>query len=75
MMERPLCPKCQIRMMLAGGEPSFAGPDLRTVECPKCGLAYKALESDAIDPEQDIRRSSGSRNSLWKASTTVETDG
>jgi hypothetical protein len=29
-------------MMLVGVEPSFAGPDLRTFECPKCELAYKA---------------------------------
>jgi hypothetical protein len=32
-IERPLCPKCQIRMMLLGVD-SFAGPDLRTFECP-----------------------------------------
>jgi hypothetical protein len=30
MVERPRCPKCRIRMMLAGIEPSFAGPDLWT---------------------------------------------
>ena len=29
--------------MLVGVERSFAGPDLRTLECPKCELAYKAL--------------------------------
>jgi hypothetical protein len=33
-IERPLYPKCQIRMMLLGVELSFAGPDLRTFECP-----------------------------------------
>ena len=43
MIERSRCPKCEIRMMLVGVEPSFAGPDLRTLECPKCKLAYKAL--------------------------------
>ena len=31
-IERPRCPKCEIRMMLVGVEPSFAGPDLRTLE-------------------------------------------
>ena len=46
MIERPRCPKCEIRMMLVGVEPSFAGPDLRTLECPKCELAYKALAED-----------------------------
>jgi len=50
MIERPRCPKCEIRMMLVGVEPSFAGPDLRTLECPKCELVYKALaeEGDSI---------------------------
>jgi hypothetical protein len=37
-IKRPRCPKCQIRMMLVGIEPSFIGPDLRTFECPKCQL-------------------------------------
>ena len=46
MIKWPRCPKCQIRMMLVGIEPSFAGPDLRTLECPKCELAYKALAED-----------------------------
>ena len=49
-IERPLCPKCQIRMMLLGVELSFAGPDLRTFECPKCELAYKALAEDSMKP-------------------------
>jgi hypothetical protein len=43
MIERSRCPKCEIRMILVAVEPSFAGPDLRTLECPKCELAYKAL--------------------------------
>jgi hypothetical protein len=47
-IERPRCPKCEIRMMLVGVEPSFAGPDLRTFECPKCELAYKALAEDTM---------------------------
>ena len=46
MIERSRCPKCEIRMMLVAVEPSFAGPDLRTLECPKCELAYKALAED-----------------------------
>ena len=48
MIERPRCPKCRIRIMLVGIEPSFAGPDLRTCECPKCKLAYKALTEDPM---------------------------
>jgi hypothetical protein len=48
MIERPRCPKCRIRMMLVGIEPSFAGPDLWTFECPKCELAYKVLAEDTM---------------------------
>jgi hypothetical protein len=48
MIGRHRCPKCQIRMMLVGFAPSFAGPDLRTFECPKCGLTYKALAEDPM---------------------------
>jgi hypothetical protein len=48
MIERPLCPKCQIRMMLLGVELSLAGPDLRTFECPKCELTYRALAEDQM---------------------------
>jgi len=48
MIERPRCPKCQIRMMLVGVEPSFAGPVLLTLECPKCELDYNALAEDPM---------------------------
>jgi hypothetical protein len=48
MIERPRCPKCRIRMMLVCIEPSFAGPDLWTFECPKCELAYKVLAEDPM---------------------------
>jgi hypothetical protein len=37
------CPMRELRMMLVGVQPSFAGPNLRTLECPNCELAYKAL--------------------------------
>jgi hypothetical protein len=46
MIKGSRCPKCEIRMILVAVEPSFAGPDLRTLECPKCELAYKALAED-----------------------------
>ena len=46
MIERSRCLKCEIRMMLVGVERSFAGPDLRTLVCPKCELTYKALAED-----------------------------
>jgi hypothetical protein len=46
MIEQSRCPKCEIRMMLVRVERSLAGPDLRTLECPKCELAYKVLAED-----------------------------
>jgi hypothetical protein len=52
MIEQSRCPKCEIRMMLVGVEPSYAGPDLRTLECPKCELAYKALAEEQRNREQ-----------------------
>jgi hypothetical protein len=48
-IERPLCPKCQIRMLLLDVELGFAGPDLRTFECPQCELDYKALAEDPME--------------------------
>jgi hypothetical protein len=45
-IEQSRCPKCEIRMMAVRVEPSFAGPDLRTLECPNCALAYKVLAED-----------------------------
>ena len=46
MIERSRCPKCETRMMLIGIERSAAGPDLCTLECPKCELVYKGLAED-----------------------------
>ena len=51
MIEQSRCPKCEIRMMMRGIEPSFAGPDLPTLECPKCELAYKALAEGPMKPK------------------------
>jgi hypothetical protein len=53
-IERPLCPNCQIRMMLLGVELSFAGPDLRTFECPQCELDYKALAEDPMKSNKTV---------------------
>jgi len=50
MIEQSRCPNCGIRMMLVGVESRFAGPDLRTLECPKCELAYKALAEGPMKP-------------------------
>ena len=48
MIERPLCPKCQLRMMLLGVELSFTGPDLWTFECSQCKIDYKVLAEDPM---------------------------
>jgi hypothetical protein len=47
-IERPRCPKCQTRMMLACIEPGPAGSDLRTFECSKCEHVHKALAEDPM---------------------------
>ena len=47
-IERPRCPKCQGRMMLARIEPGPAHSDLRTFECPKCNQVHKALVEDPM---------------------------
>ena len=35
-VERPTCPECRNRMMLARIEPDKPGHDKRTFECPEC---------------------------------------
>jgi hypothetical protein len=42
-IERPRCPTCQGRMMLARIEPGPNGSDLRTFECCKCEHVHKVL--------------------------------
>jgi hypothetical protein len=42
-IERPRCPTCQGRMMLARIEPGPNGSDLRTFECSKCEHVHKVL--------------------------------
>jgi hypothetical protein len=45
-IERPRCPKCQGRMMLARIEPGPAHSDLRTFECPKCERVLRKMVED-----------------------------
>jgi len=47
-IERPRCPKCQDRMMLARIEPGSNGSDLRTFECPKCERVHKMRFGDPL---------------------------
>jgi hypothetical protein len=48
-IERPRCPMCQGRMMLARIEPGPAHSDLRTFECPKCEHVEKRLVEDPMN--------------------------
>jgi transposase-like protein len=45
---RPVCPRCQGRMMLTCIEPGYNGPDLQIFECSKCGHVYEALGEDPM---------------------------
>jgi len=51
-IERPRCPKCQARMMLARISPGPEGYDSRTFECAKCDhvltvkVAHGPMKSD-----------------------------
>jgi hypothetical protein len=47
-IERPRCPKCQGRMMLARIEPGPDHSDLRTFECPKCERVVKTMVEDPM---------------------------
>jgi hypothetical protein len=47
-IERPRCPECQGRMMLARIEPGPDGSDLRTFECSKCEHVHKVLAEDPM---------------------------
>lgn len=42
-IERPRCPYCQTRAMLARVAPGPAGYQLRTFECPKCDRVQRTL--------------------------------
>ena len=42
-IERPACPKCQAKMMLARIMPAFLGTDLHTFECLVCNHVVKTL--------------------------------
>jgi hypothetical protein len=42
-IERPACPKCQARMLLAGIVPARLGVDLHTFECAVCDYVFKTL--------------------------------
>jgi hypothetical protein len=47
-IERPRCPECQGRMMLARIEPGPNGSDLPTFECSKCEHVHRVLAEDPM---------------------------
>jgi hypothetical protein len=47
-IQRPHCPKCQGRMMLARIAPGPAGSEVQTFECPKCEYVLKTLAQDPM---------------------------
>ena len=53
-IQRPRCPKCQMRMISAGVTPESEGFESRTFECMKCGhtetrrLLADPIKSDAV---------------------------
>ena len=49
-IDRPRCPKCPGRMMLARIEPGPAHSDLRIFECPKCEHVQRVL----VDPIKSV---------------------
>jgi transposase-like protein len=51
-IERPRCPKCDARMMLARRQPGpTARSELRTFECPKCHRTLQVLAGDPIQSD------------------------
>jgi ribosomal protein S27AE len=42
-LQRPACPKCSTRMMLARITPARVGFDLRTFECPRCDHVHVVM--------------------------------
>jgi len=48
-IQRPMCPKCQISMMLARITSGHVGFRIHTFECPACDLIHQLLD-EAVDP-------------------------
>jgi hypothetical protein len=53
-IERPACPKCKARMMLASIEPARPGVDLHKFECAVCNHVFETLAA-----HEDPMRSKG----------------
>ena len=61
-IERPRCPKCSNRMMLASISPAAEGFDSRTFECAKCDhtltrtVARDPMKSEAAGWQYSARK-------------------
>jgi hypothetical protein len=42
-IQRPACPRCHTRMMLARIMPARVGFDFRTFECPQCDHVHEVM--------------------------------
>jgi DNA polymerase III alpha subunit (gram-positive type) len=42
-IQRPVCPKCHIHMMLTRIMPARVGYDMRTFECPQCDHVHEIM--------------------------------
>jgi hypothetical protein len=60
-IERPRCPRCQIRMLLARIEPQGRGCESRTFECPKCELVETRMADDPLKSGAVARLAAGLR--------------
>ena len=60
-LERPRCPRCQMRMMLAQREPHGNGSEKRTFECPKCDLNETKIVDDPLTSGALARLADGVR--------------
>jgi transposase-like protein len=47
-IERPYCPRCKTRMMLARISPEPDRQEKRTFECPKCDFAQTVTVADPL---------------------------
>jgi hypothetical protein len=53
-IERPVCPKCQNRMLLVRIVPAFLGTDLHTFECAACNHVVRTLGAQEPEPSKEF---------------------
>jgi hypothetical protein len=60
-IERPRCPRCQLRMMLAGREYRGNGVETRTFKCAKCEFIETKIVDDPLKSTTLARLADGVR--------------